>query len=389
MGLSVLRMVAVAAVTVGFVVDVHGGWGSWGGSHGGYASVGNPWGSSGSHGSWGGCTGYVSEASWGCGGGSCAGGWYGRPGLVGRLHGHLAAHRARRLARRVSYASGGCWGGSSGSYASFGCGGGWGCSGAGSTGYGCCGGYVSTSYGCCGGYASSGWAGGSVGGSAGSWSYDVVDECETCGTDGAMVPAGEGTVIEQGMTPVPQPAAEPSPADQPSARASDRGVLTVSVPVDARVFVNGSATRSQGGDRRYVSNGLSQGYSYRYEVRAVVERDGQMLEQTRVATLRGGRITHLDFDFAQRQAVETRLTLHVPQDAKVRLSGNETRATGAVRHFATQRLQPGEKWAEYVVDVSVEREGRVLTKQQRVSLSGGDQKELSFRFDETELADAR
>jgi uncharacterized protein (TIGR03000 family) len=108
-----------------------------------------------------------------------------------------------------------------------------------------------------------------------------------------------------------------------------------------------------------------------------------------VATLRGGRSAHLDFDFTQPAPVETRLTLNVPEDAQVRLSGNETRSTGPVRRFSTTRIQQGQEWADYVVEVTVERSGRQLSKQQQISLSGGDQKELTFNFDQTELAVAR
>ena len=166
-------------------------------------------------------------------------------------------------------------------------------------------------------------------------------------------------------------------------------MLTVSVPTEARVFVNGLPTRSTGSERRYASLGLANGHSYRYEVRAVVERGEQTQEQTRVVTLRAGRTTHLDFDFTQPSPVETRLTLHVPPEAQVRLSGRQTQATGPVRHFATTRIEPGQQWADYLVEVSVEQNGRTHTKQQRISLSGGDQKQLSFDFDRTELADAR
>ena len=119
--------------------------------------------------------------------------------------------------------------------------------------------------------------------------------------------------------------------------------------------------------------------------------DGRQLEKTKVAVLRAGEVTALDFDFQQadQDAVETSLTVHVPENAKVFLSGNSTRATGTERRFSTTRIGEGEKWADYLVRVTVEREGRTLSKEQRVTLNGGDQAELSFDFDQTELADVR
>jgi len=45
-------------------------------------------------------------------------------------------------------------------------------------------------------------------------------------------------------------------------------VLTVWVPYDAKVTVNGMETRSTGSRRQFVSYGLQQGLSYKYVVRA-------------------------------------------------------------------------------------------------------------------------
>ena len=170
---------------------------------------------------------------------------------------------------------------------------------------------------------------------------------------------------------------------------SDRGVLTVGVPADATIMVNGLATKSVGSQRRYVSKGLNRGYSYKYEVKAVIDRDGKSVERTQVATLRAGQVAHLDFDFEKAQPVETRLTLHVPENASVYLSGVKTRSTGPVREFATTKIEEGQKWSDYHVVVSVERDGQKLTKEQDISLAGGDQLDLNFDFDEPKLADAR
>jgi len=382
MGRTALGVVVVTVATAWLATEVHGGWGSWGASYGSYGSAGGSWGS---NGSWGGSVGYASGGSWGGG----------QPRFSGRLQSRWAARRANRLARRATYyASGGSWGGSYGSYGSYGSSyasqGSWGSSGGswggshGSTGYASTG-YASSGYAST-GYASSGWSGGSVGGSVGSWGYSTAIGCETCdaGTT-TVVPSSDGTTIDEGGSGQAQSAEGDSASDV----SRNRGVLTVSVPADARVFVNGSPTRTVGNERRYASRGLVPGHSYRYEVRAVVERDGRSQEQTRVAMLGAGTTTHLDFDFTRPSPVETRLTLHVPEDAQVRLSGHETQATGPVRRFATTRIESGQRWADYLVEVSVARNGRTLTKQQRVSLFGGDQKQIAFNFDETKLADAR
>jgi len=95
---------------------------------------------------------------------------------------------------------------------------------------------------------------------------------------------------------MPEPATEPTPAD-------DTAQLNVRVPADARIIVNGHLTKSTGSDRRYVSRGLKQGQSYRYEVRAEIERDGQTVHRTAVVLLTGGKRESLAFRFDDEGAL--------------------------------------------------------------------------------------
>jgi uncharacterized protein (TIGR03000 family) len=75
------------------------------------------------------------------------------------------------------------------------------------------------------------------------------------------------------------------------------GVVTVWAPYDAKITINGLATRSTGSRRQFVSFGLKPGYSYKYEIRAEVLRDGKMLEDTRTVTLTAGQNTAVAFGF--------------------------------------------------------------------------------------------
>lgn len=308
------------------------------------------------------------NAFWGHSSGGSSGGSYGCWGSSGGSYGSYGSWGS----------SGGSWGGrhwrhhrhahyySSGSYGSYGSYGSWGSSG----GY-----YVS--------YASSG---GSSGGSYGSW-----------GSSG-------GTVIESpavpmtappSTAPAPAPAPGEIPPQAPSASDSARlnsATLNVHVPADAKVFVNGLATKSTGADRHYVSNGLRYGYSYSYEIRAELVRDGRTVSQTKTVKLGAGADTDVTFELngeeeqVAEQPVNTSLTLHVPADAKVYLSGNETRGNGELRRFSTTKLQAGQQWQDYVVRVEVERNGQALSKEETVSLKGGDARELTFDFDAPQVA---
>jgi uncharacterized protein (TIGR03000 family) len=99
------------------------------------------------------------------------------------------------------------------------------------------------------------------------------------------------------------PALPPIPGDAPKPTAgrrlpTDAAQLTVVVPEDAQVFVNGMLTQTPGTVRQFVSHGLKSGYNYTYEVRALVTRNGETLSDVQVVRVRVGEARDLAFDFA-------------------------------------------------------------------------------------------
>jgi len=187
-------------------------------------------------------------------------------------------------------------------------------------------------------------------------------------------------------TPAPGPAvpAVPAPGSTTSLRAD--GLLSVSVPEDARIYVNGQATSSTGDLRQYVSRDLAGGYNYTYEVRAEATRDGRTVEQVKKIDLRAGETARVAFDFGGSSSAETSLTLHVPADAKVYLAGNATKAGGETRVFRTTGLSGGKAWDGYTVRVELDRGGRTVTEEKTISLKAGQSQELSFDFDGDKIA---
>lgn len=171
-------------------------------------------------------------------------------------------------------------------------------------------------YGCWGGYSGS------------CWDVCYTDVC--CGEVGTVAPTpaaqpvpteakkppAEPGPIQPPELPGPEPGPEPSPtmpeatpgqeppeAPMPPSKVPETpagsepttfrtrgtsGLLTVFVPDDARVTVNGLPTRSKGTRRQYVSYGLQPGFSYKYEIRAEVLRDGRVLSATRTVVLTAG-----------------------------------------------------------------------------------------------------
>ena len=198
------------------------------------------------------------------------------------------------------------------------------------------------------------------------------------------------------MTPPPPPgSAAPAPGapgpaptkDGEASYTSANGLLAVSVPADAKVFVNGLATKSTGTERQFVSRGLQRGAHYTYEVRVVMNRDGKEVTETKSIQLTAGARADLAFaagngqEQIAAQAVETSLTVHVPADAKVYLGGRETKLSGPVRQFTTTKLGEGQQWGSYTVRAVINRDGKLVTKEETISLKAGDTRELTFDFE--------
>lgn len=330
-GLAIVASVSVSDAFWGS----HGSYGSRG-SRGSFGSAGS-YGSTGSFGSYGGryAVSYASTGSTGSYGSTGSHGSYGSTGSHGSTggyasagshgsHGHVGPLRrlaARIHAKRAARASNGSYGstGSHGSYGSAGS--------HGSTG----------SYGSTGGYSSVGSHGG----------YSSIT-------------AATPTLVAKTET--------------------GSGQLIVSVPAAAKVFVNDRATTSTGSSRNYVSNGLAVGKTYKYRVRVEYELDGEPVVETKVATLTGGGQASLEFGQAveavAKKAVETKLTLSVPADAKVTLSGAATQQTGQEREYTTTQLADGSSWDNYVVSVTVGEE----TQDRVITLRGGESQHLVFDF---------
>jgi uncharacterized protein (TIGR03000 family) len=74
--------------------------------------------------------------------------------------------------------------------------------------------------------------------------------------------------------------------------------LTVSVPSDAVVSINGTPRKITGSRRIYISKGLMYGYRYRYVVQARIVRDGKTVEDTKTVILRPGDSTEITLDFS-------------------------------------------------------------------------------------------
>ena len=363
------------------------GGASYGGSSGGasYGSAGAYAAASVGYGSSGGSSG---GASYGSSGGLGSGGTA-HVGPLKRLAAKIHAHHAAKVAARHS--SGGASYGSSGSVAvyrpSYGSSGG---SNGGSA-YNYSGGSSGSVS------AASSYSGGSSGYStvAPSMGYQSYAPMDSSAPIESYSPMMEGETIrdsgyDSGAAVAPADAPKPAAGDEASLE-KDAALLTIAVPETAKVVVNGRETSSRGAVRQFMSNGLKDGFVYTYVVD--VTYSGGEEPESKTVKLRAGATERLVFaepasssDTASKVTPETVVTLHVPENAKVSLAGNDTKGSGDIRTFRTRQLAKGQAWNNYTIRVTADVNGAPITREKTIDLLAGSDHDFTFNFNDASIA---
>jgi uncharacterized protein (TIGR03000 family) len=214
-------------------------------------------------------------------------------------------------------------------------------------------------------------------------------------------PTSQGGTTTDSVPADPQPAGTNDSAGYESSKPAvehDAAVLTVAVPGDAIVLVNGHQTKSDGTIRQFKSRGLKEGYVYTYVVKATYNVGGQAKTETKSVRLRSGSEERVEFVApepapkatvskpVESEDVLTVVRLHVPSDAQVTLAGNATTGTGDVRTFRTKQLKPGQQWAGYTIRVTAVVGGQTVSKERTIDVTAGSTNELTFDFNGSSVA---
>jgi uncharacterized protein (TIGR03000 family) len=178
-----------------------------------------------------------------------------------------------------------------------GCGGGYG---GGGYGGGCYGG------GCYGGggYGGGGYGGGCYGGCCGGRAYGSMGGgyYGAMSYDGGYGPSWYGTPTYYGSTTYSGGYVYGRPFEGGGyydvSGLDAPATIVVRLPADAKLTVDGSATRSTDSVRTFVSPPLQAGKDYQYTLRAEVMRDGKTVERTRDVSVRAGQTSEVSFDIA-------------------------------------------------------------------------------------------
>jgi uncharacterized protein (TIGR03000 family) len=188
----------------------------------------------------------------------------------------------------------GCYGGGYGCYGGgwgHGCRGGWGhgcrgghglfsrhrggCNGCYGGGYGCYGGGYG--YGCYGG----GYGNGCYGGGYGSGCYG--------GGHYQAVPAA----------PAGTPAKEGAPVPQKTGFLAAPATIVVSLPADAKLMIDDTATKATSANRVFTSPVLEPGKDYFYTLKAEMNQDGKTVTTTKRITVRAGEETRVNLELTE------------------------------------------------------------------------------------------
>jgi uncharacterized protein (TIGR03000 family) len=79
-----------------------------------------------------------------------------------------------------------------------------------------------------------------------------------------------------------------------TAMASDQVALSIRVPSNAEVTVNGEKMTATGTTRQYTSSGLTAGQTYKYTVKATWNENGKQMSKERMVEAQPGQRTTVD-----------------------------------------------------------------------------------------------
>jgi uncharacterized protein (TIGR03000 family) len=85
---------------------------------------------------------------------------------------------------------------------------------------------------------------------------------------------------------------EPAPLP---ATTDTKARITLVVPSDAEVYIDGKAMTQTGSERQFVTPSLEKGSTYNYSIRAVWTQDGRAIETTRTVRFQAGSKVRVDF----------------------------------------------------------------------------------------------
>jgi len=114
-----------------------------------------------------------------------------------------------------------------------------------------------------------------------------------------IVPGGMAPVPPGGGAPPPKTGGEGGEKPKMGEEAAAAATITVSLPADAKLFVDDYATTSTSSTRTFVSPPLTPGKDYTYTLKAEIMRDGEKRTVTERVPVRAGQDSTVALDVSR------------------------------------------------------------------------------------------
>jgi uncharacterized protein (TIGR03000 family) len=163
-------------------------------------------------------------------------------------------------------------------------------------------------------------------------------------------------------------------------KSSQAAHVTVTLPAEAKLFVQGVACPLTSAKRTFDTPKLQVGQNYIYTLRAEVARAGRTLVETRQVSITAGKRVVVDFgdmSAAKVAAGPAQVTVLLPEEAKLLVQGMACPLTSGKRTFSSPQLQAGQSYT-YTLQAEVIRVGQSITESRRVTLAAGQRVVVDF-----------
>jgi uncharacterized protein (TIGR03000 family) len=161
-----------------------------------------------------------------------------------------------------------------------------------------------------------------------------------------------------------------------------QATIVVELPADATLYVDNQRATVDSSRRTIVTPDLEAGKDYFYTLKGEVVRDGKKVEKSKRIVFRAGQEVVVKLDelnsTTERAAARTsRVTVRLPEDARLYVDGTVCPLTSGTRSFETPALEPGRSYY-YTLKAEVTRDGQPRSESKRVMVQAGTQVDVSF-----------
>jgi uncharacterized protein (TIGR03000 family) len=167
---------------------------------------------------------------------------------------------------------------------------------------------------------------------------------------------------------------------------SDRAVVAVRLPADAKLYADGQLTELTSSERKFYTPSLNPNQRYQYELKVEYVRAGKPVQEAKKVVVKAGETTEVEFventALASYEEAVSKVTIRVPADAVIFVDDQMNDVRSTVREFRTPQLPKGKTFG-YQFRAEVMREGKKVSQVQSVTFKAGENVNVDFRDMET------